>query len=84
MAYIFANCLPAAEFASQNTVNKLPDVHTGTPYYRSIIMLYEAGVVKGDDVSAFEPNSNMSRATAAGIITNIIIPANRTKGATYG
>ena len=83
MAYIFANCLPADEFKSQNTVIKLPDVNTSTPYYRSIIMLYEAGVVKGDDNSAFEPNSNMSRATAAGIITNIIIPAERVKGKIY-
>ena len=28
MAYIFSRALPAAEFASQNTVNALPDVRS--------------------------------------------------------
>jgi hypothetical protein len=83
MAYIFANSLPAAEFANQNTVNSLPDVNSGTPYYSAIITLYEAGVVEGSN-GKFNPMSNITRAEASAIIARVILPATRLSGKTYG
>ena len=85
MAYIFSRCLPAEEFAKRNTVNSLPDVGSSTLYYASIIMLYEAGVISGNDTAGtFTPNDNMTRAMAAGIINKIILPAARGNGKTFG
>jgi uncharacterized repeat protein (TIGR02543 family) len=84
MAHIFSRALPAAEFASQNTVNSLPDVNSGTPYYSAIITLYKAGVVGGSDsIGTFNPNSNITRAEAAAIISRVILPATRISGKTY-
>ena len=84
MAYIFSRSLPEYEFASQNTVNSLPDVKSGTPYYSSIISLYKAGVITGNDTAGtFNPDSNITRAEAAAIISRVILPAARTSGKTY-
>ena len=84
MAYIFTKSLPGAEFAAQNTVNSLPDVNSGTPYYSSIIALYEAGVVTGNDAAGtFSPGKNIIRAEAAAIISRVILPATRAKGKAY-
>jgi fibronectin type 3 domain-containing protein len=84
MAYIFSKALPQTEFASQNTVNSLPDVNSGTPYYSAIITLYEAGVVGGSDsAGTFNPSSNINRAEAAAIISRVILPSTRFSGKTY-
>jgi len=84
MAYIFSRSLPETEFAAQNTVNSLPDVNSGTPYYNSILMLYKAGIVTGNDAQGtFSPGNNITRAEAAAIISRVILPATRTSGKTY-
>ena len=84
MAYIFANALPAAELATQNTVTALPDVNSATSYEEEIIMLYQAGVLTGsDDKGTFNPQSNISRAEAAAIITRVILPDARGSGKTF-
>ena len=84
MAYIFSRSLPVMEFASQNIVNTLPDVNSGTPYYDAILMMYKAGVVGGEGTNAFRPGDNVSRAEAAAIITRVILPASRFSGRVYG
>ena len=84
MAYIFSNSLPEEKFAAQNTVNSLPDVTSSTPYRESIIMLYEAGILTGNDsIGTFKPDSTIIRAEAAGIISRIILPDTRKSGLTY-
>ena len=84
MAYIFSRALPAFEYDDQNIVNSLPDVGGGTPYYSEIFMLYRSGVVTGnDDIGTFSPNSNITRAEAAAIITRVILPDTRTSEKTY-
>ena len=84
MAYIFSRSLPASEFAEQNTVKSLPDVNSGTSYYNSIITLYKAGIVTGnDDKGTFSPGNNITRAEAAAIISRVILPATRASGKTY-
>jgi len=84
MAYIFSRALPEAEFKTQNTVNSLPDVNSGTPYSTAILMLYKAGVFKGsDDRGTFSPGAGITRAEAAAIISLVILPATRTSGRTF-
>ena len=84
MAYIFSESLPAAEFPSQNTVNSLPDVNNGTPYYSAILTLYKAGVLAGSDAQGtFNPSNNIIRAEAAAIISRVILPATRFSGKTF-
>ena len=85
MAYIFSCALPASEFASQNTVDSLPDVNSNTPYYSAILMLYKAGVVAGSDsIGTFNPANNITRAEAAAIISRVILPTARFSGKTFG
>ena len=84
MAYIFSRALPNSEFASQNTVNSLPDVNSSTPYYSAILMLYKAGVVAGSDAQGtFNPANNITRAEAAAIISRVILPTTRFSGKTF-
>ena len=85
MAYIFSNALPAVEFASQNTVNALPDISSSTPYYSAVLMLYKAGVVAGSDAQGtFSPANNITRAEAAAIISRVILPTSRFVNKTFG
>jgi len=85
MAYIFSRALPASEFATQNTVNSLPDVTNSTPYADAITTLYRAGVIQGDTgTGAFRPSSTVSRAEAAAIISRVILPDIRFSGLIFG
>ena len=85
MAYIFSRSLPPSEFAAQNKVNSLPDVNSGTKYKDAIFMLYEAGILAGNDAAGtFGPSKNITRAEAAMIITRMILPSTRIGGKTYG
>ena len=84
MAYIFSRALPVTEFASQNTVNSLPDVNNSTPYRDAIFMLYRAGVVEGSGSNgAFNPGGNIRRVDASAIISRVILPATRMSGRTF-
>ena len=85
MAYIFSRALPAAELASQNTVNSLPDVSSATAYYNEIILLFKAGVLAGGDtLGTFKPGDSVTRSEAASIISRVILPATRFSGKTFG
>jgi len=84
MAYIFSQALPPEEFTKLNTVDSLPDVGDLTPYYASIFMLYEAGVLTGSDaLGTFNHSSNITRAEAAAIISRVIIPDMRVSGLVF-
>ena len=84
-AYIFSRALPSNEFPALNTVNSLPDVTAGTPYYDSIILMYKAGILTGSDyIGTFFPDSNILRVEAAAIISRLILPDTRISGKTYG
>jgi hypothetical protein len=85
MAYIFSGALPKTEFPSQNTVNSLPDVDSGTPYSDAIFMLYRAGVLTGGGTQGtYNPGNNITRAEAASIISRVILPDMRASNRTYG
>ena len=83
MAYIFARALPVEEYAALNTVNSLPDVNSSTPYYDSIILLYEAGILVGDNNGTFYPGNDITRAEAAALMSRLILPATRISGRVY-
>jgi len=85
MAYIFSRSVPAVELEDRNTVESLPDVDVLTPYYEAIITMYKAGIVSGsDEKGTFNPDSRITRAEAAAIISRVILPQNRISGRFYG
>ncbi|MEG1537462.1 MAG: Ig-like domain-containing protein, partial [Clostridiales bacterium] len=78
MAYIFANALPQGELAAINTVNVLPDTTANTLYGESILGLYRAGVLTGNDgQGTFYPQHNIMRREAAAIISRMALPGQR-------
>ncbi len=80
MAYIFSNCLPAAEFGAVKSVKYLPDVNVNTPYYNSIMALYNAGILTGNDAAGtFKPYNSITRAEVATIITRLALPNTRVR-----
>ena len=78
MAYIFAHALPYTELTAINTVTTLPDVSVATQYSAEIFELYNAGVLTGsDEFGTYKPNSTITRAEAAAIISRVAIPSQR-------
>ena len=78
MAYIFANALPVSALPAINAVLSLPDVTAFTPHADEIFLLYNAGVLTGNDsFGTFKPNDTISRAEAAAIISRVAIPSER-------
>jgi hypothetical protein len=78
MAYIFASAIPKTAIVKINNVGTLPDVDDNTKYHDSIFLLYRAGVITGNDaIGTFEPETNITRAQAAAIITRIALPIER-------
>lgn len=78
MAYIFASAIPKNAIVQINNVDTLPDVDENTKYQDSIFRLYRAGVITGNDaIGTFEPETNITRAQAAAIITRIALPDER-------
>lgn len=85
MAYIFCHILKPSELKEQNTVNSLPDVNASTPYGKEIVILYKAGVLSGNDAAGtFKPDSTITRAETAVIISRLADPAQRLSGKEYG
>lgn len=73
-ADILSRALPKDAFEQINQIgaDAIPDVKTGDEYSESIYMLYRAGVVTGSNSrGAFRPESSISRAEAAAIITRM-------------
>ncbi len=80
LAYIFAKALPYGEYKEINSISELPDVDGYTRYSYEIFQLYNAGIITGSDENlTFKPETNISRAEVAAIITRIVKPENRKK-----
>ncbi len=78
MAYYFSRALPESELAAINTVETLPDVREHENVGAAVFQLYRAGVLTGSDsYGTFEPDSTITRAQAAAIITRLVIPSER-------
>ncbi len=80
MAVIFANSVPADYLNAQNNVHEIPDVPNTNAYFDELALLYNAGVIMGnDEFGTFKPNNNITRAEAAAIIGRVALPENRLK-----
>lgn len=78
MAVIFSMAVPDDFLNAKNNVTEIPDVPNSNAYYDRLQLLYNAGVVMGnDEFGTFMPNNNIIRAEAAAIIGRIALPENR-------
>lgn len=78
MAYIFANSINEPDLNEINNISSIPDVSIRSRYGKEIYRLYNAGVLTGNDAAGtFAPDSNITRAQAAAIISRIVIADER-------
>lgn len=78
IAYIFANILPEDQYTPINRVNKLPDVDNSNRFEASILKLYRAGILYGnDDYGTFQPDKEITRAEVSAIANREIFPKKR-------
>lgn len=79
-AQILAASVDSADLEAINIVDDgaIPDVPMTADYADSVYLLYRAGVLSGsDELGTFMPDSTITRAEAAAIITRIIDPTLR-------
>jgi len=74
-AYIFSNSVSPKGLPQINDI-KPSDVSSDTPYAENIILLYNAGVLRGGE-KGFAPDSSLSRAEACALISRLILPVER-------
>ena len=78
MAYIFSKALSENQYQPINNIVKLPDVDSSNEYGLSILKLYNAGILCGNDIyGTFNPNTAITRAEAAAVINSTILPEKR-------
>ena len=73
-AAILAKALPEEALAAVNNVKKgnIPDVLESAPYADEVYLLYNAGVLTGnDDYGTFAPQNNIQRSEVATVITRM-------------
>ena len=76
-AKILAASINPLDFEEINWIDDgaIPDVPTDADYADAVYMLYRAGVLAGSDSAGnFNPNSTITRAETAAIITRIVDP----------
>lgn len=72
MAYLFAAALPEEQLTLSDQATLPGDVADSDRYARQIRLLYQAGVLQGEDTSgAFHGDSGITRAQAAAIISRL-------------
>ena len=76
---VFANILPAEEYAAVRTGGN-PDVTSGMACYAAVQKLYCAGIVGGDAKTGnYRPNDEITRSEACVIFTRIAAAEYRAK-----
>ena len=66
--------LPEFEYVEINNIVSIPDVNSNNLYFKNIITLYNAGIIKGVDlIGSFKPYSNITRAEAAAITSRLFL-----------
>ena len=79
-ASILIKALPSDALSVINSIpdGSIPDLTQGHDYYDAVYTLYRAGILTGSDsAGSFKPNSSITRAEAAAIITRMADPATR-------
>ena len=72
MAYILGSAIPEEAFQEINRVEDIPDVSPLTFHEEVIYMLYRAGVLTGYSDGSFAPDSPITRAETAAILSRIV------------
>lgn len=81
-AEIFANALPETGLYAQNSIAEgaIPDVQMSSSYAGYVYKLYRAGVLTGSDATgAFSPQTYITRAEAASIVSRMAYSSNRVR-----
>ena len=79
-AKILAASIDPVDFQEINYIDDgaIPDVDMDSDYADAVYMLYRAGILTGSDSSgAYKPDSTITRAEAAALITRIVDPGLR-------
>ena len=79
-AQILANSIDPIDLEATNIVDDgaIPDVPMSSDYADAVYLLYRAGILAGSDSKGtFNPDSTITRAEAAAIITRIVDPSLR-------
>ena len=70
---VLSKAIPSFEFEAKNSVRSIPDVSQSHKDSEAIFMFYKAGILAGSNSEhAFFPDSEITRAETAAIITRII------------
>ena len=73
-AYVISRTLPEFEYVEINNIVSIPDVNSDNLYFKNILILYNAGIVKGvDQIGSFKPYSNITRAETAAIASRLFL-----------
>ncbi len=80
VALIFARALPADYYNAINNVTRVPDMPKSNKGAAELLMLYNAGVVMGnDEYGTFNPASDIKRSEMSAIIGRAALPETRLK-----
>lgn len=71
MAYIFASASDESNLTKINNYRSIPDVSDDHKYSEEIFLLYNAGVVEGNEAGLYQPEAKITRAESATIIARI-------------
>lgn len=78
VAAILAAALPLSELPALNTVEELPDYDGSSLYFDQVLLLYRAGILRGDDeYGTFRPTSQVRRCELAAMLTRLTLPETR-------
>ena len=78
VAALFADALPTAYYKALNKVVYIPDLSKSADYYEKVLLLYNAGIMIGnDDYGTFYPENTIKRSEVAAIVNRVALPENR-------
>lgn len=77
-ASIFAKALPNDALKAINTVSAIPDVPTSASYANAVYLLYNAGILTGnDEYGTFNPERTIKRSEVSAIVSRMAVQTQR-------
>ena len=78
IAYLFYKAIDLNDLTKINNVTSLPDVNENTKFRSEILVLYNAGIVAGnDEYGTFNGDKSISRAETSAVINRVVNINNR-------
>ena len=78
---ILASAFPPEALAPINSILSIPDVSLTSIYSAAAYLLYNAGILDGDETGAFQPGSEITRCEAAAILSRLAMTSLRIQNA---